>query len=514
MNLDDIGRTPIPGASPAGQDSHYESAFAQLQAEIDKLSSVTAGGAVDWVRVVDLAGEVLSTQSKDLTAAAYLAVGLTQTRGLDGLGLGARILGDLTTTFWEDCFPPKKRLRGRMAAFAWLQEKILAWLKNTPEPEPMPDEKHHALLVDVQALDKTLGELLPEFPPMSDLVSVLRRLPVIPEAPAPEVPQAPAGAMGLAPQPTGLLAAQAGAPAAPQDARSARAALADAALGFAALAGREEPADPWVWRATRLGAWLKLKGPPPAEGGRTMLPPPEQALKNALLSLLSQGRFLEAALAAEEQVTAELFWLDPHRIAAKALEGLGTEYAAAHGAVCAEMRAFLAWLPGVEQLTFSDGTPFADAETRAWLSSLADQGAARPAPDGARVGPGDELAQARAEAEKRFSGQDVAGALDVLGQAERRAASGPVRLRLMLAQMSLLGRAGHWPVAVSLAEAVVGEVERRGLEDWDPELALEALLATREAYAGLGGEGGLAKAREYAACAARIRPSAALHLAG
>lgn len=511
MNLDDIGRTPIPGASPAGQDSHYESAFAQLQAEIDKLSSVTAGGAVDWVRVVDLAGEVLSTQSKDLTAAAYLAVGLAQTRGLDGLGLGARILGDLTTTFWEDCFPPKKRLRGRMAAYAWWQEKILAWLRNTPEPEPMPDERHHALLVDVQALDKTLGELLPDFPPMSDLISVLRRLPVISEPAAPEAPQAQAGAAASAPF---AASPQAAAPAAPQDARSARAALADAALGFAALAGREDPADPWVWRATRLGAWLKLKGLPPAEGGRTMLPPPEQALKNALLSLLSQGRFLEAAQAAEEQVTAELFWLDPHRIAAKALEALGAEYAAAHSAVCAEMRVFLAWLPGVEQLAFSDGTPFADAETRAWLSSLAAPDGARPGPGGADAGPGDELAKARAEAEKRFAGQDVAGALDVLGQAERRAASGPVRLRLMLAQMSLLGRAGHWSVAVSLAEAVVGEVERRGLEDWDPELALEALLATREAYAGLGGEGGLTKAREYAASAARIRPSAALHLAG
>jgi len=64
MNLDDIGRTPIPGSSPGGQDSHYEPAFAQLQAEIDKLSSVTAGGAVDWTRVVDLAGEVLSAMSK------------------------------------------------------------------------------------------------------------------------------------------------------------------------------------------------------------------------------------------------------------------------------------------------------------------------------------------------------------------------------------------------------------------------------------------------------------------
>jgi len=514
MNLDDIGRTPIPGASPVGQDSHYESAFTQLQAEIDKLSSVTAGGAVDWVRVVNLSGEVLSSLSKDLTAAAYLAVGLTQTRGLEGLGLGARILGDVTTTFWEDCFPPKKRLRGRMAAFAWWQEKTLAWLKSNPELEPMPDEKHHGLLVDVQALDKVLGELLPDFSPMSDLIAVLRRLPVIPEATAPEAPQASAGGAAPALQTTRPLASPAAVAAAPQDARSARAALADAALNFATLAGREDPSDPWVWRATRLGAWLKLKGLPPAEGGKTMLSPPEQAVKNALLTLLSQGRSLEAALAAEEQVTAELFWLDPHRIAAKALEGLGSEYAAAKSAVCAEMRAFLAWLPGVEQLAFSDGTPFADAETRAWLSSLADSSAARPAAGEADASHGEELAKARAEAEKRFADKDVAGALDILGQAERRAASGSVRLRLMLAQMSLLGRAGHWPVAVSLAEAVVGEVERRGLEDWDPELALEALLATREAYTGLGGEGGLAKAREYAACAARIRPSAAMHLAG
>lgn len=512
MNLDDIGRTPIPGSLPGGQDSHYEPAFAQLQAEIDKLSSVTAGGAVDWTRVVDLAGEVLSSLSKDLTAAAYLAVGLTQTRGLDGLGLGARILGDLTTTFWEDCFPPKKRLRGRMAAYAWWQEKTLAWLKNFTDAEPMPGERHHALLVDVQALDKVLGELLPDFPPMSDLLAVLRRLPVIPDVAAPEAGQ-PAGAPAQsAPQAARPAVPQASA--APQDATSARVALAGAALDFATLAGREDPSDPWVWRATRMGAWLKLKGLPPAEGGKTMIPPPEQAVKNTLLSLLSQSRYLEAAQAAEEQVTAELFWLDPHRIAAKALEGLGAEYAAAQSAVCAEMNAFLAWLPGVEQLTFSDGTPFADAETRSWLSSLTGTCGALPAQGEAAAGRGDELDKARAEAEKRFAEQDVAGALDFLGQAERRAASGPLRLRLMLAQMSLLGRAGHWPVAVSLAEAVVGEVERRGLEDWDPELALEALLATREAYTGLGGEGGLAKAREYAACAARIRPSAALHLAG
>lgn len=516
MNLDDIGRTPLTGSLPAGQDPHYEPAFVQLQAEIDKLTSVSAGGVVDWVRVVDLAGEVLSVLAKDLTAAAYLGVGLTQTRGLEGLGLGARILNDIAVTFWEDCLPPKKRLRGRMAAFAWWQEKNLAWLKNASALDPLPAEKHSGLVDAAQALDRTLGELLPDFPPMRDLVEVLRRLPVIEAAVSPE-----AGASGGAPSAsTNAVPRTSGTPSAapqiasPQDAKSARAFLSEAALGFAALAGREDPADPFVWRAVRLGAWLKVRGLPPDEGGRTMIPPPEQAVKNALLGLFSQGRYLEAAQAAEEQVPSALFWLDPHRVAAKALEALGPAYAAALAGVCAEVRAFLAWLPGVEQLTFSDGTPFADPETRAWLASLASTGAARPARAEAMGAWRDELDKAREEAEKCFADKDIAGALDLLGRAERRASVGPLRLRLVLAQMSLLGRAGHWPVAVSLAEAAAGEVERRGLEDWDPDLALEALLAAREAYAGLGGEVGLAKAREYAACAARIRPSAALHLTG
>lgn len=510
MNLDDIGRTPIPGASPAGQDSHYEPAFGQLQAEIDKLSSVTAGGAVDWTRVVDLAGEILSAMSKDLTVAAYLGVGLTQTRGPEGLALGARILRDLCSTFWEDCLPAKKRVRGRVAAFAWWQEKNMAWLRNATSLEPMPADRQRDIIADARALDAALADLLPDFPPMNDLLEALRRLPVIPEAAPAETAaapaSAPAGQQPSAPQPPPQQYS------APQDAAAARAALSQAALTFAALAGREDAADPWVWRAARLGAWIKLRGLPPEDSGRTMLPPPEQAVKNALLNLLNQGRYLEAALAAEQEVTASLFWLDPHRVAARALEALGPEYAAACNAVCAELRLFLAWLPGVERLAFSDGTPFADAETRAWLASLSAAHATRPAQGEAAQDAADGPDSVREEAEKRFAAKDLPGALDLLGQAERRAATGPARLRLMLAQMSLLGRAGHWPVAVSLAEAVAGEVERRGLEDWDPELALEALLAVREAYTGLGGDLGQAKAREYAACAARIRPSAALLL--
>ncbi len=513
MELEDVGRTPIPGGPPAGQDARYEPEFEQLQAEIDKISSVTAGGVVDWNRVVDLAGQVLSAKAKDLTAAAYLAVGLTQTRGAEGLTLGSRILGDLVAGFWEDCFPARKRLRGRMAAFAWWQEKTLAWLRNYSDTAPVPAELHAALTANVQALDKELGELMPDFPPMRELTEAVGRLPVAaagPQTPPPAPEQAPQPAPGPRPDP-----APAASPAEPaQDAKTARDRLAEAALAFASLAGAQDPADPWPFRAVRLAAWIRLWGLPPAEGGRTMIPPPEPAQKAALQALLAEGRLLDAVRAAEEQVTASLFWLDPHRIAAKALEGLGPAFAAALAAVRAEVRLFLARLPGVEQLAFADGTPVADAETRAWLASLAGGAPAGTPPPRAAGSEDDLVAEAAAEAQKRFAAKDEAGALDVLGLAARRAADGPSRLRLTLAQMDLLGRAGRWPVAASLAEAAVGEVERRGLEDWDPDLAVEALLAARAAHAGLGGEAATARAAELLSRVARIRPAAALHLPG
>lgn len=511
MNLDDIGRTPIPGASPAGGDAHYEPAFVQLQGEIDKLSAVTVDAPTDWTRVVDLAGEILSTQSKDLSAAAYLGVGLAQTRGLDGLALGARILRDMAATFWDDCLPPKKRLRGRMSALAWWQEKIMAWLRGF-EPAPLPEERHRALVGDVRGLDETLAELMPDFPPMRDLLEMLGRLPVEEAAPPPaesssEGPDGP-GTPPSAAAPSSSAISQSAPPA---DAAAARVALSTAALDYAFLSRQENPADPWRRRAVRMGAWLRLNGLPPAEGGRTMLPPPEQTVKNALLNMLAQGLNLEAAVAADEQVTASLFWLDPHRVAARALAALGPDYAAAHAAVCADMRFFLAWLPGVEDLAFSDGTPFADAETQAWLASL--NSGAESGGGGGRERAA-EADKAQEEAEARFLRNDVAGALDLLGRAGRGASDGPTRMRLKLAQMGLLGRAGHWPVAMSLADEVVAEVERRGLEDWDPDLAVEAFLAARAAAIGLGGEEGFARAGTFAAQAARIKPSAALHLAG
>jgi len=114
MDLLLLGKSPINSEQPTGIDVRYDPTFEQLQAEIDKLSSPSAASAIDWKKVVNLASEILSEKSKDLLITSYLAVGLIHTLKMEGLGIGLKIYIDLVNQFWENLYPKKKRMRGRI----------------------------------------------------------------------------------------------------------------------------------------------------------------------------------------------------------------------------------------------------------------------------------------------------------------------------------------------------------------------------------------------------------------
>ena len=122
MELLDLGRKPVSEEHPAGADARYEPEYDLLQQEIDKLASATAGGAVDWKQVVKLGSVILSSKSKDLKIASYLAVALLHLKGVEGLSAGAQLLLDLVSNFWDTLYPAKKRMRGRFGAISWWDE--------------------------------------------------------------------------------------------------------------------------------------------------------------------------------------------------------------------------------------------------------------------------------------------------------------------------------------------------------------------------------------------------------
>ncbi|MFA6412761.1 MAG: type VI secretion system ImpA family N-terminal domain-containing protein, partial [Syntrophales bacterium] len=112
----DLGKTPISEDSPAGQDVRNDPDFEALSREIEKMSSPTLSGTMDWNRVLQLSEDILTNKSKDLLVLSYFSVALLKTAGLRGFALSVKILRESLEAFWEDMFPVKKRMRGRKNA--------------------------------------------------------------------------------------------------------------------------------------------------------------------------------------------------------------------------------------------------------------------------------------------------------------------------------------------------------------------------------------------------------------
>jgi type VI secretion system protein VasJ len=492
MDLLSLGKEPVSPDRPAGADIRYDPLFEDLQAEVDKLSSPTAEGALDWTKVVTLSAQILGTKSKDLLAASYLAVGLIHTRKIEGLASGLTVYRDLLETHWEGLFPPKARMRGRVGAIAWWLEKAEPALAQLPRVPP-DGETLARLQESVDRIDRFFRENLDEPPSLSPLAEFVGALgPLAEERAAREGPPegageavsrsepAPAREHAAAREPAGV--------AFPATVTSPEEADAVLELGLAKIGEvadvlrESDPAAPLAYRLARTAIWSAVESLPPATDGRTAVPPPAAHVALSLKEMAGQGNDEGLLALAEGALPQNVFWLDLSRRAAEALSRLGDRFEAAHRAVCHETAAFARRLPGLELLAFADGTPFADAETQAWLARIGP--AAGPDGEGAAAAaegqaPADEDAALR-QAVKECRGLVRKGKL--LDAAERfrpglSNGSRSRRLRWRLALAELLLGSKHTRLALPHLDLLLEEVGNFRLEDYDPDLALMCLKA-------------------------------------
>lgn len=493
-----LGSVPVTSTQPAGKNPRDGETFAALQAQIDRLTDLHAGQPVEWPIVARLASKILQEEGKDLAAGVWLTVALLREQGLPGLADGIGVLRDLVEQWWEEMSPPASRLRGRRNQIQWLLDQLNdlfdeAYVTQVP---PMPAARHAEMLADWDALDEAWQSHDTEAPAFYGLAAVFRRLPVEDDSPAPEVeasaaPSAeaePAQAATTAPpvapvaQPSaGAAVVPVGAPAsaapavaavhAPDGNNSDAPAALETALAslhpMVSWMVQEHPTAPVLFRLNRMCAWAALEQCPPAQGRETRLPSPGQVL-DAYRRVMEGGDPLAVIRFAESRLVAMPYWLDLNRVSHAALTELNADAAAR---VLADDTAhFLARMPGLAQLTFNDGQPFADAATQSWLQALqrADAGAA------------DAVVQDMIEALARDAeSQAVAGrlneALAQLQGAVRVATGGRDGFRLRLAQCSLIHRFDAKTDIRPLVASLVEEAEACRLTSWEPELARQAL---------------------------------------
>lgn len=221
----------------------------------------------------------------------------------------------------------------------------------------------------------------------------------------------------------------------------------DAAIGF---------------RLRRHALWGSLSAPPIAQAdGRTPL---AAVSVDRMADYL--GRVATADLALWQQVEQSLalapYWLDGHALSAQIAIRLG--YTEVAQAIRDELIAFIARMPALTTLCFTDMTPFLSPESASWLQQ-----------DTGSKGGGNTIEQD--EIWQCYQQQGLEAALQMIDRQSQQAAPRD-RFYLQLLSAQLLEKAGMTALAQQHYHGLLQVGQQIQLSEWEPTLI--ALLADKQ----------------------------------
>ena len=490
MDLETLGKSPIREDQPTGTDIRYDPNFEELQAEVDKLSSPSASGAIDWTKVANLASDILAKKSKDLLVASYLAVALIYTQKEKGLSVGLKIYRDLLEQFWEGLYPPKNRMRGRVGAIEWWVEKTGIALEPL-EQIPFPLDQVNQFLEDLEKIDQFLSQNLDQRPAIYPIRDSFKRIAALSKEQAKQEVKKEAS-----PPPTPEKAKEEVIPPAVKKVEEIRKAEigkeissvedAQRVLDYGLQSIRQavtylrekDLSNPKNFRWTRIMAWSGVDILPSARDGLTEIPPPVSHFSDPLLALKSNGNYEALVRSIEVGLPQCPLWIDLNRFESEALTHLGEKCQKAHKTICTETAFFIHRLPGLENLSFSDGTPFADEETKQWLKEIAfGPGSVTTAPFlGSEpilsTRDEDPIEKEMGEAQALIKKGKLLEAVERLQFRLNSSSSQKEKLLWRLALSELLVSNKQSKVVLSELEQVLKDIDMYRLEEYDPQLAL------------------------------------------
>lgn len=510
MDLINLGKEPVSSDKPTGVDIRYELEFEQLQAEIDKLASPSAASGVDWKNVSNTAAGILANKSKDLLVASYLAVAQIHLRQMDGFETGLKILHDLLDLYWDKLFPPKKRMRGRLGALEWWLEKTEAILEKM-EPVPTTAEKIEGFKSIIAQIGEILDQNMPDAPLLRPILREIEKFPVADEEkkedavaindeksyplPKTETKQAeasPAADTAKQPEPKPVKSE----PDALEkekigDVRSAQKALDTYRLKFRQISeilAEHDLSNVLAYRCRRIGTWLTIENLPPETDFKTRIASPDTQALNIIKKLKENQNWPALLKAAERYLTQYIFWLDLNRYSAEAAAMIGDKYQAINEIICQETAFFLQRLAGLENLTFSDGKPFANDSTRQWLKIIGPGNSGFTADStmisgNALRGDSDEKMEKVIQKARELAGKKkLVEAVTLLHEKMQTGFSQREVLLWRLAICRIIMEAKKASMALPHLEEIMNTIETHRLELWDPVLALEGLELVWNGY--------------------------------
>jgi type VI secretion system protein VasJ len=451
---------PISDASFCGEDGSYDPDFEAARMEADKSTEN------NYALMEEASKRFLLKKSKDMRALGYLCLSTGMNSGLDDFAEAIQAYCKLTMERWEDIHP--KRPTARANALKWLNgERNVALLGGIQGRGDY--EKLLAAANLLSELSAFCDQKFPDGPPsfgnfakvVKDLTDKNKPKPVEEVKETPKA-AAPSGPAAIASVDDSFNAIQKGAYFLLEDSRT----------------------NPFPYRLIRMLRWEPMRVAPPQTGGRTLIAAPYPATMDAYRNMFSESNWPDLAKNGEEAFSADgmQFWFDLQRYIAKALLGLGGEYADCAKAIRLELALLLSRIPALTGLAFEDGTPFADPMTQDWIQtevlSALGGGGGGPAPIKKKGDVGEEQKQAA----MLLGEGKLEPALQVLrtGLANDSSEKNTFDRKLIMAELLFKGNKPH--VARSLLEDLKVSIERYSLVRWDPELCISVYSLSQKVY--------------------------------
>jgi type VI secretion system protein VasJ len=336
----------LPGENGVGRDPGYEDAFFTLKDEATRLSGI------DDALIVRSCEQLLKETGKDLRVAGYYAGARLRLDGPSGFADGLELAAALVERFGESVLPA--RAEAKKGALEMLATtRMIELLASRGELAPVDLERSLAALDAL--VTQTADWAAAARPNLQPLVSRFER------------GEESAGVAPDTPQAFSSPIAGSGASAA---IASTRDLLEQGRVMAAWLRDQEQGYLPSV-RLVRCIRWDTLHEVPPADAAsHTRLAAPRPELRAQMKRLVLQKQWNELLERVEGAFMEGVnhLWFDLQYFQHVALDHVGAPYSTWRELLRADFALFLERLPGIERLSFNDGTPFADDASLEWIA--------------------------------------------------------------------------------------------------------------------------------------------------
>jgi type VI secretion system protein VasJ len=463
----------ISTVSFAGEDIRFSNEYEALENEVNKAQSMHETAQIDWLNVREQSENLLRTQSKDLRVGAWLTWALYQRESFQGLLAGLGLLHHLCVRHWDEVHPVKARTRS--AAIGWLLprlEQVLFDDVAIKEQSPL-FSRLVEMLEDLDAVfTQHMGDDAPLLLPVSRRLKNMARHTVhnLPDARIAGGADAPVKPSATPPLPsTALIDSE-------KDAQKSLRFQQDSGRSLCAWWLKQKASDLRALRLNRTLLWLPIEALPErnSEHITALRGLPADKLK-CYRDRYDQGSYADLIIELEASLAKAPFWFDGQRMVWECLHALKAEVAMREVEI--QFALLIQRLPGVIELRFHDGTPFADPATRAWIgASVTPRLQAASAPRSVDTTVNQPVWEDALECAVSVLRDDgIRAAVQRLKQGLHSARGERARFFWQFALARLCFTARKYELAKTQLETLDQTLQDSGINAWEPDLALQVL---------------------------------------